>query len=170
MIVNILISVASRYGSTNEIAAVIGQELRGAGHTVDIYSPDDVRSLEPYDAMIVGSAVYAGNWLPVARDFVHQHRARLAQVPVWLFSSGPLGDDPQPKGDPDQIPELMAAIGAREHTVFVGKLDKGNLGLGERLVSRIVGAPEGDFRDWDAIRNWARSIALALKQHAAPSV
>jgi menaquinone-dependent protoporphyrinogen oxidase len=165
----ILIAVASRHGSTDDIAEAIAHELRVAGNTVSVQNADDVKNIEPYEAVIVGSAVYAGSWLATARDFIKQHRVGLAQIPVWLFSSGPLGDDePQPTGEPNQLRELLAATGARGHTIFVGKLDKSRLGMGERLIVRFVGAPEGDFRDWEAIRGWAHTIAEALEPAQEP--
>jgi len=64
----------------------------------------------------------------------------------------------------------MALTQAREHKVFAGKLDKQSLGLAERFVTRVVQAPEGDFRDWQAIRDWARSIAASLNQVEARAV
>lgn len=167
---NILIAVASRHGSTDDIAEAIAHELRTAGHDVAIENADDVQTIEPYAAVVVGSAVYAGNWLPTAREFVKLYWMELAQKPVWLFSSGPLGDeDPQPKGDPNQVAELMAATGARGHTIFVGKLDKSRLGMGERLMTRLVGAQEGDFRDWDAIRAWAHTLVTELEHTSTPA-
>ena len=61
----------------------------------------------------------------------------------------------------------MAVTRAHEHRIFVGKLDKHSLGVGERLIVRTVGAPEGDFRDWAAIRSWAREIAGVLRTEPA---
>jgi len=66
-------------------------------------------------------------------------------------------------GVPATLDDLLAQTGAREHQVFVGRLDKSALGLRERLIARLVKAPEGDFRDWDAIRGWASRIAAALE-------
>jgi menaquinone-dependent protoporphyrinogen oxidase len=162
---NILIVVASRHSSTRQIAEAIGQELRDSGHSVQVRSAAEADSAEPYDAAILGSAIYMGNWLAEARQFVEQHQATLSAVPVWLFSSGPLGrDDPKPPGDFAHLPELMQATQARGHRTFVGKLDKSALGFGERLTVKLVKAPDGDFRDWEAIRGWAREIALALPE------
>ena len=104
-----------------------------------------------------------GRWLPAARRFAEVHGQALRKLPVWLFSSGPIGaEDPKPPGDPAGVPELLEATGAREHIIFAGKLDKRSLGLAERLMVRAVHAPEGDFRDWEAVHEWARSIASSL--------
>lgn len=160
----ILTAYASRHGSTAEIAEAIAAELRNAGHEVELAEAAGVASLAGYDAVIAGSAVYIGKWLPEAASFVEQFKEQLATMPVWLFSSGPLGDEtPHPPGDPEGIPELVAELDARGHQVFVGKLDKGSLGMGERLITRMVKAPEGDFRDWEAIGAWARTIAASLR-------
>jgi menaquinone-dependent protoporphyrinogen oxidase len=159
-----LVAVASTHGSTREIAQAVAEELRSADITVDLAEIGRETSIEGYDAVVLGSAVYLGRWLPEARKFVHTHQAALAAVPVWLFSSGPVGSgDPMPHGDPKEAAEFMAAIHARDHQNFVGKLDKRALGVGERLAVHIVGAPEGDFRDWPAIREWVRGIAESLK-------
>jgi menaquinone-dependent protoporphyrinogen oxidase len=80
-----------------------------------------------------------------------------------------LGEEPQPKGNPAHLDELVATTGARGHRIFVGKLDKSGLGLGERLMARAVKAPEGDFRDWPAIRAWAREIATTLEPLSVPT-
>jgi menaquinone-dependent protoporphyrinogen oxidase len=104
-----------------------------------------------------------GNWMPEARHLVERYQPQLATLPVWLFSSGPLGDDdPQPADDPTRLPTLIEQTHARGHRVFTGKLDHAELGFGERMITKMVHAPEGDFRDWDAIRGWAREIAADL--------
>jgi menaquinone-dependent protoporphyrinogen oxidase len=168
MSMNILITVASRHGSTREIAEMLAQELRAADHCVDVQNIEEGPSIAMYDAVIIGSAIYMGKWLPSAAQFVQDNRVRLGEVPIWLFSSGPLGhENPQPTGDPKQIDALMAVTRAHAHRVFVGKLDKHSLGVGERLIVRAVGAPEGDFRDWAAIRSWARDITGVLRTEPA---
>jgi menaquinone-dependent protoporphyrinogen oxidase len=167
MTMKTLITFASRHGSTSEIADALAEELRLAGRSVAVRPVEEVEDLANYEAVIVGSAVYMGNWLPEARHFVERHREVLATVPVWLFSSGPLGEgDLQPHGDPAQLDAMMRAIHARDHRLFVGKLDPSELGFGERLMAKVVRTPEGDFRDWGAIRAWARKIAMALPARA----
>ena len=164
-----LVAVASRHGSTRGIAAAIAEELRAAGLEADLSDAGDVTSVAEYDALVVGSAVYMGGWMPEAKRFVEHFEPQLAAMPVWLFSSGPLGDEePQPDGDPSGLHELIERTHARGHRNFTGKLDRNELGLGERLIAKMVHAPEGDFRDWDAIRAWARKIAAEVA--VAPSI
>ena len=163
----ILIAVGSRHGGTRGIAEAIGQELRTAGHTVTVEHANGAESVEGYDAAVVGSAVYMGAWLPEARQFVERNAAALTAMPVWLFSSGPLGE--QPITPLPHLDTLLQQTGAREHRMFVGKLDKGEIGFSERLITQVVKAPEGDFRDWAAIRAWADQIAAALAAPAVPA-
>ena len=121
-------------------------------------------SLDDVDAVVLGSALYMGSWMPEAKHLVKRFQPQLSALPVWLFSSGPLGvDEPQPAGDPGQVPGLIEQTQARGHRVFAGKLDHDELGFGERLITTMVHAPEGDFRDWEAIRGWADEIAEELK-------
>lgn len=165
---NILVAVASRHGATREIAEALGQALRESGHAVAVRDAGHVRDLEGVDAVVLGSAIYMGNWLAEARQFVERHRAKLAALPVWLFSSGPLGqDDPKPEGDFAHLEALLQATQASGHRTFVGKLDRSGLGRGERLMAKMVKAPEGDFRNWEAIHAWADEIAAALPSPVA---
>lgn len=160
---NILTIVASKHGSTREIADAIGEELKQNGHQTDVYDAKQAPPPTDYDAVIIGSAIYMGSWMGDARDYVVDNQSALANLPVWLFSSGPLGaENPQPTEPPAQLDELMTQTAARGHQLFVGKLDKESLGMGEKLIAKAVKAPYGDFRDWPAIRAWAGDIAAAL--------
>jgi menaquinone-dependent protoporphyrinogen oxidase len=164
----VLVAVASKHGSTSDIAATIAGELRTMGIGAETRDLGAVTDLGRYDAVVLGSAVYMGRWLPEATAFVDRHRTALAAIPVWLFSSGPLGADrPLPPGDPKDLDQLMEATRAHGHRIFSGRLDPSDLGLGERLIVKVVHAPAGDFRDWEAIRTWAREIGGALLAEAA---
>src|SRR5262249_13648974 len=128
--VNILIALATRHGSPREIPEARPGELPAAGHPAELREAGDFDDGVGYDAVVVGSAIYMGDWLPEARAYVERNRALLATVPVWLFSSGPLGrDDPQPKDDPRHLAGMVGETGARGHRIFVGKLDVNRLGL-----------------------------------------
>jgi menaquinone-dependent protoporphyrinogen oxidase len=166
---NVLITAASRHGATSGIAGVLAESLRGAGLTVDVVAPEDVTGIERYDAVVLGSAVYAGRWLDTARAFVDRHAEALATVPLWLFSSGPIGDPPKPVEGPPEAEALRQRLGAREHRILSGRLDRDELGFLERTVTRALRAPDGDFRDWDVIRAWAGEIATTLAESRVPA-
>jgi len=167
---HILVAVASRHGSTREIADAIAQQLDMPGVDAEVRQVDNVPDLNSYDAVVLGSAIYMGNWEAAANRFVQRHQARLATMPVWLFSSGPVGNDDHPgQGDPPKVAEIAQLTRARGHQMFAGKLDRHALSFGERLVVNVVKAPDGDFRDWSAIRTWADGIATALSAYVAPA-
>jgi len=136
--------------------------LRGRGLDVDVREPTDVASAQGYDAVVLGSAVYAGSWLKDARAFVEMHADALSEKSVWLFSSGPLDDTANQPIPDEKIDRLTSATGSLGHHVFAGRLDYNELKRGERLLTKIVHAPDGDFRDWHDVTGWADQIADAL--------
>jgi menaquinone-dependent protoporphyrinogen oxidase len=155
--------VASKYGSTQEVAEAMAEVLRQS-HDVEVRDAAETGGLDGAEAVVLGSAIYGGHWLAPARELVDQHAAELASLPTWLFSVGPIGDPPKPmEVGPEGIDEVLEATQARSHQVFAGRLDYGRLGRIERLMVRALHAPEGDFRDWEAIRAWASLIATELQ-------
>jgi menaquinone-dependent protoporphyrinogen oxidase len=163
----ILVTAASKHGSTSEVASAVGTALTDAGLEVVVKPLYELDGVAGYNAVVLGSGVYMGRWIPEATEFVTRHAVELRARPVWLFSSGPVGSpDPKPVGDPIGIAELMTAVRAHGHRTFAGRLDRGRLGIGEKLVVGAVRAPDGDFRDWDAISAWGREIAAELRPAA----
>jgi menaquinone-dependent protoporphyrinogen oxidase len=160
----VLVTAASRHGATLEVADAIGRALSEAGVQADLKMPDEVAGVEGYEAVVLGSAVYYGQWLPTALDFARRHRAALSARPVWLFSVGPIGaPEPRPVEPPAIAAQLVANLKARGHHTFAGALDRGRLGLTEKAIAIVMRAPEGDYRDWPAIRRWSEEIARVVK-------
>ncbi|MGZ3631124.1 MAG: flavodoxin domain-containing protein [Candidatus Limnocylindrales bacterium] len=169
-----LVAYASKHGATEGIAERIGEKLRAAGLSADVRPVRGTADPSRYDAFVIGSAAYYGRWQKEAVDFVRRNRTLLADHPVWLFSSGPLGratTDAQGRdlrvvAEPREIAEFRDSIAPRDHRIFFGALDHGRLGLTESLVALLPGGrnllPEGDFRDWHEIGAWANGIAAAL--------
>jgi menaquinone-dependent protoporphyrinogen oxidase len=159
----VLVTAASKHGATAEIAQAIGDQLIKSDIDAVVMPIGDVGAIEEYDAVVLGSAVYAGQWLPPAKDFVRAHAGEMATRPVWLFSSGPIGDPPKPEDDPVDAAAMVSATAAREHVIFAGRLDKAKLGFAEKAITMALRAPYGDYRQWDLIRSWASGIALTLQ-------
>jgi menaquinone-dependent protoporphyrinogen oxidase len=160
----VLVTAASKHGSTEMIANEVVRGLRDRHIDTDFAAPEVVTSLLGYDAVIIGSAVYNGHWMKPAAAFVHGHRLELRDRQVWLFSSGPVGTPPVPATETPDTEEIALAIAARGHRSFPGVLDRTQLGRLERTMVKLVHADEGDFRDWDAVQEWTKSLAEALKE------
>ncbi|MBS1676982.1 MAG: flavodoxin [Actinobacteria bacterium] len=161
----VLVAYGSKYGSTAEIARVIGDALRVAGLSVDVRAAGKVGSLDAYRAVVLGSAVYAGRWRRDALRLLR--RPELGQLEVWLFSSGPVGEE---KGDhaevdrwtrPPKVSHLAEEIGAHEHVGFGGMVAE-DAGFMRKRMARGMAPELRDLRDWPRIEAWARSIAAAL--------
>jgi menaquinone-dependent protoporphyrinogen oxidase len=165
----VLVAYGSKYGATAEIADAIGAALKANGLEVDVERARSTSQLERYHAAVVGSAVYAGRWRSDALRFLSDHRVWLAQHPVWLFSSGPVGEDDDDADEdetehwtkPNNVQQLAAEMGARDHKVFGGKVDD-ERGFIRKRMARNMPEAMRDRRDWDEIAEWAAGIATAL--------
>jgi menaquinone-dependent protoporphyrinogen oxidase len=161
----VLVVVASRHGATDEIGAALARSIadsdagRSAGLSVVPVPVDHRPDPAAFDAVVLGSAVYAGRWLEPAREFASRHADVLRTRPLWLFSSGPIGEPPFPPDEAYDVAALRDLTGARGHRTFPGRLDKQRLSFGERAMVTAMRAPIGDFRDWDAVRAWGVEIA-----------
>jgi len=171
---SVLVTYASMYGATEEIANRIAATLREAGIVVEVAPVQKVVDAARYDAFVIGSAVYFGSWLKDAVRFTERNHANLSARPVWLFSSGPVGTEARaarergdPTPDPKQLAEVMTDITPRGHRGFYGALDRNRLKLGHKILaalpaSRSAWALDGDLRNWLDIEHWATEIARAL--------
>ena len=164
----VLVTVASKHGATQAIGQTIGDVLEEMGLDVDRRTPEDVHHLSGVDAVVLGSAVYAGRWVAAAAELADRLGDELRDLPVWVFSSGPLGDPPTPDGTGPAIQEVVGRLDPRDHQVFAGALDRDGLSLGERAVVKVVRAPYGDYRDWEAVTAWATSIGDTLRRTPIP--
>jgi menaquinone-dependent protoporphyrinogen oxidase len=147
-------------GATRGIAEAIGEELRRHGLHVEVHNVCEVASPEFYDAIVLGSAVYAARWRPEAARFVRRHAAELTTRPVWLFESGWVGKRPATLTPSAGGRKRANAIGAEPPAVFGGKLDPAvATGFFARALAKRM---PGDSRDFDEIRAWAGRVADAL--------
>lgn len=158
----ILVVAASKHSATAEIADAIAAELESLGHAVR-REPIESATTDGVDAVVLGSAVYMSRWMGPARDFADRHRAALAVLPTWVFSVGLAGAQAdEPRTVEAKVVGAIDPIGTQ---TFTGRIDPALLTLRERSVTRMVKAPQGDLRDWDAVRGWARQIHASLSEH-----
>ncbi len=171
----VLVAYAPRHGATAGIADRVAAALTTAGLSAEARPVEDVKDIEPYDA-VLGGAAYMFHWLKPAVTFARRHRKELAARPLWLFISGPLGNDLVDKDGknvleatrPKEFDELTKLLHPRGEQVFFGAYDPDAppVGASERLVRHMPSvrdaAPAGDFRDWPAIDAWAAQIAADL--------
>lgn len=165
----VLVTFATKYGATAEIARAIGEVLREHSLSTDIMPVKQVKDLAPYTAVVLGSAVYMGRWRKEAARFLEDNEAMLAQRDVWIFSSGPTSEgDAQELLDGWRLPEGQRAaverIKPHAITVFHGVLDVEKLNVFERTIIKNVNAPTGDFRNWETITDWATAVATTLAE------
>jgi len=159
----ILIAYASKYGATREVAERIAQRLQKAGKQAEAKSVKEIADLGKPEGVIVGSALYQGGWLPEATTFVRKNATALSHIPTWLFSVGPLAKEVEDEEQPVELAEFRDKIAHKHHAVFHGALDHTKLDRSDRITMKAAGAPQGDFRNWDAIGTWVDQIAKSLK-------
>lgn len=166
----VLVAYGSKYGSMAEIAQAIGTTLRVAGLGVDVERAREVCWLEPYRAVVVGSAVYMARWRSDAMRLVRSQRKDLAQRVVWVFSSGPVREE---KGErdkkeerwtkPKRVQRLATEIKAHERVMFGGRVSEDADGFLRENVAKNTPPEFRDGRDWTAIEAWAKRIADSLQ-------
>lgn len=161
----ILVTYATRAGSTAEVAAGIAETLRATGASVDVVPIKAAPEVNDYDAVVVGSTIRMGQWLPEAVAFVKANRWILSYIPTAYFVvSASLRED---------TPEMRQKVQAYLDTVcamleptsvglFAGKIDYHKLSWLDRTIAKAVGTPEGDWRNWNAIHQWARELQASL--------
>jgi menaquinone-dependent protoporphyrinogen oxidase len=166
----VLVAYGTKHGSTREIAEAIAWELTRAEHDVDCLSADSAIDVDAYDAVVVGSAVYMKRWRSEARRLLKRNAKALAARPLWIFSSGPCGEKPDPNwSEPGKIVAQAERLGAVEHVVFGGRLPLEPANFMERAM--VDGCPpeHRDLRDWDEIRAWGARIGAELRDGAVGS-
>lgn len=156
----VLVAYASKMGATKEIAGAIGARLTDRGCRAEVRSAEAVDSVDGYDAVVLGSAVYATRWRPAAVRFVRRHGRRLSGRPVWLFESGWVGTRPRALVPTSGARRRARRLGAPTPAVFGGRLDP-ELATGP-LDRALAKSLPSDARDWDDIRSWSDTVADTL--------
>ncbi|MBN1878323.1 MAG: flavodoxin domain-containing protein [Anaerolineae bacterium] len=162
---HILVTYATRAGSTAEIATAIGESLSQRGFVVDVRPVKDNPDLAGYQAVLMGSSVRMGNWLPEAITFIENNQSALVQTFIALFTVHLQNVDDDETSRAARLAYLNVIrplLNGAEEVYFAGVMDFSRLSLLDRSISKMVGGVEADNRDWDKIRSWVPA-ALAQK-------
>jgi len=157
----ILVAYATRAGSTAEVAQTIAKALSAAGAAVDVCPVKEVGDLSPYRAVVLGSPIRMGRWLPEAFAFLKAHQAELSRVPVAYFvtcvtlTSNTVENRRTVDAYLDPARAILHPVSIG---LFAGAMDSSKLSLLDRLMVKATKTPEGDFRKWDEIHLWADSL------------
>lgn len=159
---SILVAYGSWAGSTAEVADFVGRTLAEGGARVDVKPVDSVKSLDSYAAIVIGSAIRVGKVKPEVMDFVKGHASEIKKIPAAFFVVCMTMKDDTPENRRTvnaYLDPLREVLGPFDAGLFAGKMDYAKLGFFARMaVQYFVKVPQGDFRNWEAIGAWARSV------------
>jgi len=163
---SVLVAYATRYGSTQEVAEAVAATLRERRLEVDLRPAREVRSLESYGAVVLGTALYMFRLHKDARRFLTRHPEALSKRPVAIFAMGPFNNDEKEwqgvRAQLDKELSMFPWLTPVAQEVFGGKFDPAKLRFPYNLVPYLKRLPASDIRDWKAINTWASSIAEKL--------
>jgi len=161
----VLVAYASTHGSTQEIAEFIANALRESGLVVDVQQARSVKSLQGYDAVVLGAPLYMFRWHADAPRFLSRHKKAIGSgIPVAIFAGGPMdkGDEEEYRGAREQLDKELAKFPwfkpARVEIVG-GRFEPTQLRFPYNLIPALKQIPASDLRNWDAIHAWAGSLA-----------
>ena len=175
----VFVGYATAHGATQGIAERIAEGLRMSSLDVEVAPMSAVGGLSGYDAVVLGSAIHAGNWLPDGHQFVEREAATLRARPVWLFSVSTLGDEEsmfrprvaarlrRMRKETPELAQFRESIGQREHRNFAGAIRRSDWPATGRAFFRVMGGRYGDYRNWAAIDEWTERIARSLETSGA---
>jgi menaquinone-dependent protoporphyrinogen oxidase len=167
----ILVTYASRTGSTAEIAEAIGKTLSEGGAQVDVIPMNDVKDLSAYQTVVAGSAIRGSKWLPEAMQFIQTHRSTLTQKQFAMFTVcitlTMKNAENYRAGVAGWVAPVRALVKPLDEGIFAGMLDFKKMPVNkDTLMFRISVAlgifPRGDHRDWNAVNTWAKGLRYAL--------
>jgi menaquinone-dependent protoporphyrinogen oxidase len=159
----VLIAYASRTGTTVEIAEAIGKTLGERGFAVDVRPIQEKPSVERYQAVLIGSAIIGGNFLPEAAEFVRANGEALRKTPVALFvvhfffrGNG----ETDRKTRESYLNEIRPLVPQASEVFFAGRFSRRTVTVGgvPEWMARLT--PTIDRRDWGKIRAWAEKLDL----------
>jgi menaquinone-dependent protoporphyrinogen oxidase len=161
----VLVTYATRAGSTVEVVSAISEVLAARGFSVEIQPVKHNPQVKEYQAVVIGSAIRMNSWLPEAMDFIKRHQTDLNEIPTVIFTVHILNtgeDETSRVSRPAYTIPVRELLSPIDEAFFAGKIDYSNLSFFDRALAQAdeknTGALASDFRNWDKIRAWAQTI------------
>lgn len=171
---SVLVTYASRSGSTREVAEAVAATLREHKLAVDIQPMKAVSGLDGYRAVVLGAPLFMGRWHQDARRFLSRHQDALEERPVAVFALGPMHNDEKEwqgvRGQLDRALTKVPRLKPIAIEVFGGKFDPALLGFPWKLLPGLKKIPPSDIRDWTAIRAWASNLVAKFQQELSEPI
>ena len=173
----VLVAYATRYGSTRDVAEAVAVTLKEGGIETDVKPAREVRSLDGFGAVVLGTPLYMGALHKDVRALLERNQAALERTPLAVFALGPIRAEDGVEGSREQLFTALAKLplpAPAATAVFVGAYDPARLGFKDKMIaalpaSPLHGVPAHDDRDWDAIRAWAREAGELIRNGMAPA-
>ncbi len=171
----ILVTYATQGGSTAGVAEAIGKALSAKGNEVIVQPINAVGDITSYKAVVIGSAIHSGKWLPEAREFVERNVKALRRKPTAVFQVCMMLAT-QNQQYKNYVPEWLVPVRAEIHPLaegsFAGALwperyPKLSDKIGLKIFLASIKVKAGDYRNWEAIYTWAESLHLQLAKRLA---
>ena len=105
----VLVTAASKHGATVEIANVIARKLNEHGASAELVDIEDMSELDCYEAVVIGSGIYLGNWLKEARRVIDPMRPSSPSDRPGCSPAAPIVGDPPVAYNPNALPRGRAA-------------------------------------------------------------
>jgi menaquinone-dependent protoporphyrinogen oxidase len=162
----ILVTYATKAGSTGDIAARVAEVLGKNGHAVEVLPVGEATDITPFRAVVLGSAIHAGRLLPGAQKFIERNRAALNEKPFAVFIVCLAMKECSDKNlamARAYLDPVRARVTPVSEGMFAGVMNAGKLGFVERTIMKAMKSPDGDYRNWAEVETWSSALATALK-------
>ena len=168
---NVLVTFATRTGSTEEVAQLIAEVLRNQDVAVDLRPAKEITSIEPYTAVVIAAPLYMGRLHKEVRRFLHAHRVAITKVQVALFVLGPVQKEEKEWTSAmqqlDKELKNFSWLSPFAQYIVGGRFDPTRMGFPFNIIPAMRKMPASDALDWNLIREKASELARTFKEHEA---
>lgn len=165
MEMKILVTFATYYGATGNVAKAVADTITSKGYSVDVLPIKDVHSIEEYQAVVIGSAIRGGRIHEDTYRFIKDHIPELEKVPVAYFVCCMTMGEENPETR-YQAETYLAEVFNKISDVkpvslgFFGSVHEyKHMEWLARLVDKAVQSPGEEYKKWETVIHWHDDLA-----------